>query len=61
MNKNLFNSLPVVNEATAHSKCKCGDPSIEEHTCPFSEEIHGDSETMCNCCDECTYQCAMDI
>jgi hypothetical protein len=30
------------------------------HVCVYSEEI-GDGSRMCNCCEECTYQCAMDI
>jgi hypothetical protein len=60
MNKKLFTLVESPQE-DSRPHCKCGDPSIEEHTCPFSEEIHGDSESMCNCCDECTYQCAMDI
>ena len=41
--------------------CRCGQPGEEEHTCPFAEDIHGDSKTLCNCCSDCSYQCAMDI
>ena len=33
----------------------------EWHTCPYAEEIHGDYETLCDCDEERTYQCAMDI
>ena len=33
----------------------------ELHTCPYAEEIHGDYETLCDCDEEQTYQCAMDI
>lgn len=44
------------------SKCKnCSNNGTSEHTCPFSEEIHGDDKTMCNCCSNCTHECAMDI
>jgi len=40
----------------------CKKPvSGETHTCPFSEEIHGDCESQCNCCSDCEYGCAMDI
>jgi hypothetical protein len=48
---------------TVTEKCQsCGkNPAQPPHTCPFAEEIHGDSESKCNCCDDCTYQCAMDI
>jgi hypothetical protein len=42
-------------------KCKCENSSDAPHTCPFEEEINGDSETLCNCCPECEHQCAMDI
>lgn len=44
------------------TKCEsCGkNPATEEHTCPFSEEIHDDGR-LCTCCDDCAHQCAMDI
>ena len=43
------------------TRCTCGeDTEVEEHTCPFAEEIHGSCET-CTCCAYCEYQCAMDI
>lgn len=42
-------------------KCTCGEQEVAPHTCPYSEDIHNDSETLCQCCEECTYQCAMDI
>jgi hypothetical protein len=35
--------------------------SNELHTCPYKEEIHGDYETLCDCDEEQTYECAMDI
>jgi len=36
------------------------EPS-ELHTCPYAEEIHNDYETLCDCDEEQTYQCAMDV
>lgn len=33
----------------------------EMHTCPYREDIHGDYETLCDCDEESTYQCAQDI
>lgn len=33
----------------------------EPHTCPYREDIHNDSETLCNCCEDCTQSCAEDI
>ena len=31
------------------------------HTCPFAEDIHQDSNTLCNCCEDCQHGCCMDI
>lgn len=45
----------------AHGRCQCGVPGEELHTCPYSEDINGNYETLCNCCSECSNQCAMDI
>ncbi len=33
----------------------------EWHTCPYAEEIHNDYETLCDCDEERTRQCAMDV
>ena len=42
--------------------CKCRTiDSTEEHTCPYKTEIHDDFETMCNCCTDCTRECADDV
>lgn len=42
--------------------CKCGKREKQElHTCPYSVDVNNDEETLCDCCDECTYQCAQDI
>jgi hypothetical protein len=42
--------------------CKCGDePSEPPHVCPFAEEIYGDTETLCTCCEKCQHECAMDV
>ncbi len=43
-------------------KCTCDEMGLEdEHTCPYAEEIAGDSESLCICCPDCEYQCAMDV
>ena len=36
-------------------------PTGELHSCPYAEEIHGDYETLCDCDEERTRQCAQDI
>jgi hypothetical protein len=42
--------------------CKCGkSASMDDHTCPFREELNNDSESLCNCCANCQYECAMDV
>jgi hypothetical protein len=33
----------------------------EWHTCPYKEDIHGDSESMCRCTSEQMQECANDI
>jgi hypothetical protein len=35
-------------------------PTTETHHCPFALEIYGE-HCVCNCCDECEGDCAMDI
>jgi len=46
----------------AGRRCKCGGPaSTTPHTCPYAEDVHGDSDTLCLCCDDCTDACAQDI
>lgn len=40
---------------------RCGkNPSSEPHLCPYDEEL-GSGKELCNCCEECTQECAMDI
>lgn len=41
---------------------KCNkNPSDGLGTCPYQVEINDDRETLCNCCSECSSQCAEDI
>jgi MinD superfamily P-loop ATPase len=40
---------------------RCNRAGNPEHCCPYQAEINSDDEYTCNCCDECTYNCAMDI
>ena len=40
-------------------KCKCGKEGHRQE-CPYAGEIHGEIK-MCNCCDDCHYECRMDI
>lgn len=58
-----MNGITLQAARIAANQCqKCGkDVTDGMHTCPYAEEIGGDSESLCNCCGECSYQCAMDI
>ena len=38
-----------------------GHASAEAHACPFREEIRGDYETLCHCCEACVIECQGDI
>jgi hypothetical protein len=44
---------------------KCQSCNVNEgepdHTCSYAEDINGDCETLCNCCSNCQYNCAMAI
>lgn len=40
---------------------KCDNPAQAAHPCPFREDILGDEDTQCTCCDDCAHECAMDI
>ena len=59
-----FRGENMTNEdARAAGLCQgCTKKSAEpDHTCPFAEEINEDSESLCNCCSDCAYECAMHI
>lgn len=43
------------------TKCRCGKPGSPLHTCPFASDVENDNKSLCNCCDDCTSECAMDI
>jgi len=63
---NFINNTEYPIAAEFIDRCeKCGhcgqNDAEDEHTCPYNEDINNDSETTCNYCVECQYQCAMDI
>lgn len=41
--------------------CKCGKAPRDLHPCPFASDVYDDQESLCNCCDNCANDCAMDI
>lgn len=54
---------PVIIEqdkSVMNGHCDCGVAGEPEHERPYNQEI-GDGQRICNCCDNCRHQCAMDI
>lgn len=44
-----------------NNKCKCGVNITQSlHPCPFAIEIY-DNYDECDCCDDCAYNCAIDV
>lgn len=41
----------------------CGGKGIanDDQTCPYNDELHPECTDLCNCCDKCAHECAMDI
>lgn len=61
MNKKLFMLEEKKEEKGLCGHGSCNNPAQTLHTCPFSSEIHGDDESLCDCCEDCEHECAMDI
>lgn len=41
---------------------ECGYNEREEwHHCPYMEEMYGDTDFLCECCDECQVDCHQEI
>lgn len=53
--------LPVIVEQPVNGYCNCGQLGEPEHTCPYASDVNNDSDTLCNCCEKCESECAMDI
>lgn len=45
--------------AFAETCGRCDQPGELYHGCPFSEEIHDDYLSQCNCCPDCQEQCTI--
>ncbi len=40
----------------------CSNDAVNSpHTCPYAEDIDGDSETLCYCCHSCESDCSDEI
>lgn len=52
------------NNVANYTKCEnnyCSNLNNKLHTCPFKEDIHGDYDALCNCCEDCADHCRDDI
>jgi len=43
------------------SNTDCINAGTQWHVCPYKHAMFDDSETLCNCCDDCRWQCLQDI
>lgn len=54
-----------MNEPTEKKICGardgCTNPAVEEHSCPYQEEINDNYEVHCECCDDCRQECVWAI
>jgi hypothetical protein len=44
-----------------YGRCGCGNKADPDHPCPYASDIDNDDTTMCNCCSNCSQECANDI
>lgn len=45
------------------SKCQGCGATVEPvlHSCPYQAEINDDDSDVCNCCENCAYECALEV
>lgn len=56
--RDFYDEVPGRISPSKHSQnkdeCKqCGGIGIAPHTCPYAEDIKGDYDTLCTCCEDC--------
>ncbi len=64
--KLLVNTSEIVTPEDKPETCQgshCSHRGLPKplHTCPFKTEMSDDDTTLCNCCEQCTHECAMDV
>lgn len=42
------------------NRCKKNNGK-ELHSCPYKSDIDDNDKELCNCCEDCEEECAMDI
>ncbi len=54
-------SNPVTEKPCPSGHRDCKGIAAAPHPCPFREDMNNDAETLCECCENCAHECAMDI
>jgi hypothetical protein len=57
----MANELTQIRSGCGSNRSNCTNAPSDHHTCPFSEDVNDDHETLCTCCEDCAYECAMDV
>jgi hypothetical protein len=57
----ITNFMDVMAEKLICQKCSVNPANEDEHFCPWLQDIHDDTTTLCNCCPECTKECERDV
>ena len=57
----IYKCMAQNRESDICESCRKNEGTDKLHSCPFAEEIWDNHSADCNCCDDCSYQCAMDI
>jgi len=48
-------------KCSLHGRGDDPNPATEDHTCPFQVEVHDNTESKCDCCDDCSQECSDDV
>lgn len=40
---------------------KCKHEPLDLHVCPYAADVENDTESLCDCCEDCTDACAADV
>jgi hypothetical protein len=61
INESSMDQLAALLKYGRCESCNKHFSSTTLHTCPYKEDIDGDYNTLCNCCDVCLGNCTDDI
>lgn len=60
----ILNGQPIKGKEHVYQSQRCGgyidcyNSLEEEHSCPYQDELFGNSVNVCTCCDACAAECA---